>query len=431
MPARVLIISEDPVGAEMGGNAIRAYELARVLALRADVTLAAPGDRGELDLELVPFDRERPAALRPLLARADVVLALPHGPAIERMLVRAPARLVHDLYDPKLLQVLESLSGVSARRARLYGTIALDHVMAALAGADLILCASERQRDLWIGAMLGAGLITPARYAADPTLRALIDVVPFGVDAHPPRRDAGAGVRERFPELGADTQIVLWNGGLWNWLDPVGAVEAFAEVAGRNDRARLVFMGRPPGDPAHASAAATARGIAESRGLLGTRVFFNDSWVPYDERGAWLLGADCALSMHHDHLETRYSFRTRILDCFWAGLPVVCTSGDELAGLVAAAGLGAVVQPGDQGAAAEAILEVLRRGRGAYTDGLARAAQAFRWETVAEPLVRFVEGPAAAGAGPRPRGTFAPGRRARAEATRAARLLQRTLRRGG
>ena len=50
--------------------------------------------------------------------------------------------------------------------------------MDALTVGDHFICAGERQRDLWIGAMLGGGLITPAVYGADPTLRSVIDVVP-------------------------------------------------------------------------------------------------------------------------------------------------------------------------------------------------------------------------------------------------------------
>ena len=52
------------------------------------------------------------------------------------------------------------------------------------------------------------------------------------------------------------------------------------------------------------------------------------------KRADWLLEADCAISTHEDHLETRFAFRTRLLDCFWSALPVVCTGGDELADLV-------------------------------------------------------------------------------------------------
>ena len=124
--------------------------------------------------------------------------------------------------------------------------------------------------------------------------------------------------------------------------------------------------------------------------MLDRVVFFNDGWVPYEERGAWLLDADCAISTHRDHLETRFAFRTRLLDCFWAGLPVVCTAGDDLADRVERDGLGAAVPPGDaerrrRGARARARPRPrrLRAARSRRRGGIA-------WPRVAEPLVALV-----------------------------------------
>ena len=54
------------------------------------------------------------------------------------------------------------------------------------------------------------------------------------------------GARGRFPQLGTDAEVVIWNGGLWNWLDPETAVRAVARLAERRPRARLVFMGTAP-----------------------------------------------------------------------------------------------------------------------------------------------------------------------------------------
>ena len=58
---------------------------------------------------------------------------------------------------------------------------------------------------------------------------------------------------------------------------------------------------------------------------LDHTVFFNDGWVPYAERGAWLAEADIGVSAHFDDIETRFAFRTRLLDYLWAGLPIVTT----------------------------------------------------------------------------------------------------------
>jgi hypothetical protein len=411
----------------MGGNAIRAYELARALAATADVVLAAPAAGAPPPgVTHVPFHRDEPRGLRRHLQGVDVVLALPQNPVVSAVLRRSGARLVYDMYDPKPLQMLEAFSSAPRLSQRFWATVALDHVMDALASGDFFLCASERQRDLWLGAMLAGGMIAPPVYRADPALRSLIDVVPFGLPDEPPEAAGGEGPGARLRGLAPDDELVLWNGGLWNWLDPLAAVEAIALVIARRPQARLVFMGRPPTDPRQAEAATAARRRAERLGLLDTVVFFNDVWVPYAERASWLLAAGCGLSLHLDHLETRFSFRTRVLDCFWSGLPVVCTGGDELGELVEQRGLGAAVAPGDVEAAAAAVATVLERGREAYREPLAEVAAEHRWRRVATPLIEYVEDPERRPARrPRP----APiSRRARATATRALRALGRLTR---
>lgn len=423
---RVLVVSEDPVGGEMGGNAIRAFELAKVLAQHAEVTLAAPSSPGgQSEVRQVPLDSDDARRLQAF----DIVLALPQGPARSAQLRRCGARIVYDLYDPKPLQMLESMAGKRRLERAYWARLALDHTLEALQRGDFLICAGDRQRDLWLGALLAAGQISPSLYEADPTLRSLLDVVPFGVPSGPPAEPAGGGPRERFPSLGRDDEIVLWNGGLWDWLDPVGAVQAMVLLVERRPRARLVFMGPAPADPAQARAAAAAHRLAAEHGLLDRVVFFNDRRVPYAERSDWLLAATCAISLHTEHLETRFSFRTRLLDCFWAGLPIVCTEGDELAALVEREHLGASVPPGRPELLAERMLEVIVRGRASYGPALARVAEQYRWTQVAAPLVGWLQ----AGAPRRPGGAAyaraAAGRPARAGGTRMLRAIAGAARR--
>ncbi len=78
---------------------------------------------------------------------------------------------------------------------------------------------------------------------------------------------------------------------------------------------------------------------SEELGVLNRNVFFND-WVPYGERQNYLLEADVGVSLHLDHVETRFSFRTRVLDYIWVGLPMVLSAGDALSDLVARQELG-------------------------------------------------------------------------------------------
>ena len=120
-------------------------------------------------------------------------------------------------------------------------------------------------------------------------------------------------------------------------------------------------------------------------------MFFNPGWVPYERRADFLLDADVAVSTHLDHLETRYSFRSRVLDYLWAGLPMVLTAGDVLATEVAEAGLGVTVAAGDVAGLEQALAQVLsgRAPRHRFT----AMARRYTWQQAARPLVEFCLAP--------------------------------------
>jgi glycosyltransferase involved in cell wall biosynthesis len=400
---RVLFISHDPVGAEMAGLGIRTFELARVLSDHADVTVAHGGRAsGAVEgVPVLPFRPHHPVALRAPIAAADVVVAHPVWALLARWLRRSQARIVHDLYDPETLETLELFAARPLRTRRLHGHLTLDRLHDALATGHHFMCASEKQRDLWLGALLGQRRIDPGAYDRDPSLRSVIDVVPFGVPEEPPAAaPAGArGPRERFAAIGSDKELVLWNGGIWNWLDAPTAVAAVAELAHRRPRLRLLFMSGARRDAAAEAATERTRALAAELGVLDSVVLFHHGWVPYDDRALWLAQADCAIATSGDHLEARFAFRTRLLDCFWSGLPVVCSAGDALADRVARDDLGAVAPPGDVPALAAALERVLERGRPGYASALRRAANDHAWPLAARPLVRWV---ADQGAPPRP-----------------------------
>jgi glycosyltransferase involved in cell wall biosynthesis len=396
---RVLFVCADPVGEEMAGLGIRCWELARALREHASVTVAHGGrDDGERDgVRTVAFRPHAPGALTPLIAAADTVIAHPQWPLVNRWLRRSSARVVIDLYCPETLETLELLAGRPAlARAQLTATT-LDRLHSSLRTGHNFVCASDTQRDLWLGAMLALRLIDPELYDRDPGLREVIELVPFGVPETPPRSDARGGPREAIATLDAEGEIVLWNGGIWSWLDAETAIRAVAELASRRPTVRLVFMGVTADHPAGAASAESARRLAGELGVLGSIVHFADGWIPYAERDAWLTQAACAVSTHAEHLESRFAYRTRLLDCFWAGLPVVCTTGDDLAERVQREGLGEVAPPGDAGALSAALERVLEQGREAFAPALRAAAERQTWQRVAEPLARWISQPPPAG----------------------------------
>jgi glycosyltransferase involved in cell wall biosynthesis len=386
----VLVVSAEPVGPVMAGPAIRAYELARALAAACDVTLAAPAPSCPPDARLRVVEAGM-ADVEALVAAArahDVVIAQELPPVVLERLAGSPTRLVADLYNPIVVEVLAGAAGRSpAAQRRIQRRIAA-RTLALCAAADLILCANERQRDLWIGGMALAGLLDPETAARDPALRSLVAVVPFGVPDTPAPADDGA-LRAAFPAIAPDDRVLLWGGGLWGWLDP-GTVFAALERLPADVHLVLLGAGRP-GLAATGQAAATERALADAEraGLLGRRVHVNPTWVPYAERGAWLAGADLAVAAHHDHLEARYAHRTRLLDALWAGLPVVTTDGDALGELVAREGLGAAVPVGDAVAFAAACARLLGPAGDEARARIAALLPRLRWSQAAAPLVEW------------------------------------------
>jgi glycosyltransferase involved in cell wall biosynthesis len=393
---RVLVLTLGEVGPSMAGIAIRGCELARAVGEHADVTLAAArikGPTGDLGVRVVPFDRHDARTLAGHLDGADAVIAQPQWPLVARGLRRSGARLVYDLSGPEALEALETHSGRAPLRRRAANALTVDRLADALRDGHHFLASTHRQVDLWVGAMLGERLLTPSGYDADPGLASRVALVPHGLPDEPPQRADGTGLRDRIPAIGDGDDVVLWNSAIWRWLDAETAIRGVALLAARRPRARFVVMSRAD-QPEHVSPLGAARRLAAELGLLDRHVFFHDGWVPYAERASWLLDADCALACHDHHLETRFSFRTRYLDCFWAGLPLVCTEGDVLAERVDREGLGLTVPPGDPQAVADALDAVLARGRGAYAEPLARAAADYTWSRAARPLIELVLGPA-------------------------------------
>ncbi len=403
--ARVLMLASDYIGERMAGPGIRCVELGRQLvAAGHEVTIVAEGGTGLPDPALTILSQVPPATLDQVARRHDVVFlqgfALEHYPDLRRV----PAPLVVDLYDPYPLALLDQLPPTGQQATYRRWNRAFRDV---LRFGDYFLCASERQRDLWIGSLVAAGRINPRTWGEDPTLEHLLGVVPFGLPEEPPRR-AGPGLRGTVPTITEGDTVLLWGGGIYNWFDVPTLIRALALAVERAPRLRLVFMSAAhpnPGIPPQMWMPERARALAESLGLLNTHVFFNSEWVPYDERGSWLLDADCGVSTHYDRVETRYSFRTRVLDYLWAGLPLVVTEGDGFADLVSQRRLGWVVPPEDVPALAEALVEMagkpeLRREMG---ERVRASAEDFRWSELARPLAAFCERPRWAADRPRRR----------------------------
>ena len=218
-------------------------------------------------------------------------------------------------------------------------------------------------------------------------------MVPFGLPSEAPRR-TGPGLRTSIDGIEDDDRVILWAGGVYNWFDPLVVIRAVGRLADRIGGVRLVFLGmqHPNAAIPKMRAATEARAVSDHLGLTDRVVFFNEGWVPYDQRAAFLLDANVGVSTHLDQIEARFSFRTRVLDYLWSGLPMVLTEGDVLAELVAAERLGQVVPAGDV-TAVEAALEATLLSEPPSKSRFAAVTASMTWERVAQPLVDFCANP--------------------------------------
>ena len=410
----ILIITDDTLGTRMAGPAIRAWNIAEILSAEHDVLLASTRRAEASSPHFAVCDGS--GTMLPGLAEGmDIILLQGFTLRAHPWLADLGAHLVMDMYDPIHLEILEGSQDSSEHHRQRELAGGLEALRVQFVHGDFFLCASERQRDLWLGHMSALGRVNFATYAQDSKLRKLIDLAPFGIDSAPPLAPGAKGaIKGVIDGIGPDDKVLLWAGGVYNWFDPVTLIDAVGDLAAEIPNLRLLFMGTKHPSLDDLSTTVLREGVARAtdRGLLGKHVFFREGWVPYADRGAYLADADLGVSTHVLHVETAFSFRTRMLDYLWAGLPIICTEGDEFATTVEREGLGRVVLERDRVGLANAIRELL-----ADPDELARCraavaltAERFRWDRALAPLVAYCADPwrAADSAGPqRPVGRLA------------------------
>ena len=298
-----------------------------------------------------------------------------------------------DLYDPFELEKLAQSPTVQEQYRVPIDVESVAHLRLEGAIGDYFICANERQRDFWLGTLLAAGRVNAVTYGQDPTLRNLIDVVPFGIPSSPPRKRR-AVLKGVHPGVGPEDKVLLWNGGLWQWFDPLTLIDALVEVLRARDDVKLFFAaGRHfaetvPEMPIYAQTVERCRELE----LLDRHVFFGE-WIPYDERDQYLLEADLGVSVHRPGVESDFASRTRLLDCILAGLPVLSTAGDSLSDMIARYGLGRTVPPKRADMLAEAILVMLSDGdlRDRVADNARPLCAQLAWTRVVEPIAAFLE----------------------------------------
>ena len=387
----LLLVSPDVVGSTMAGPGLRYANLALTLQSEADVVLAAPtgSESPSAHVPLVLYAEDDTHDLRRAAEQAEVVLLT--APSLARFPFLAPSRvrLVGDLYDPFFVENLHLYQEQPAGDQEALHRQAMGVAASLLRRGDFFICGSERQRDFWLGMLSSEGRLSPRTTAADPTLRGLIDVVGMGVSPRAPR--ASRVLRGVHPAFGNDNPIVLWGGGLWDWLDPLTLVRAWPRVLAQRPLGRLVFLGARHPNPRVPvpRMAEQVRRAAQETGELERSIYFLD-WLPREAYEGLLLEANVGAVLHPQHLETHLALRTRVFDFIWARLPVLISDGDVMSDLVRAHRVGEVVPGGDDAATAEALLRLFDRPRADCAHDFDALHAGLQWERVVAPLRRYV-----------------------------------------
>lgn len=372
--SRAMLVCPEPLGhGQPAGIGIRFVEIARVL--RGDghaITVLSP-DAGKLEgcaAELITPDT--------LLATSQASdVAFVQGHVANAFFQQASAiPTVVDLYDP---YIIENLHYYADRGAEVFQH---DHftLVNSIARGDYFLCASEAQRQFYLGLLLACGRLNPMLFESDPRLESLIGIAPFGVQ--PPRAP-------KMRDL--DAPAILF-GGIYDWYDPVAAIDAVAIARQSLPGATLTFTHHPNPELTPQGKLGEAMAHAKAKGYDFVRF---EPWAAYADRAEFFEQFAIALLTFPRSIETDLSMRTRVYDYLWCGLPIVTSSAPGTDEILARYGAGAVVAQDDPAAFARELVAIVR-DRGRY-ERLARGAYDFvrdhQWDRTLAPLRAFCAAP--------------------------------------
>jgi glycosyltransferase involved in cell wall biosynthesis len=255
---------------------------------------------------------------------------------------------------------------------------------------DYFLCAHRAQELYYRGVLSAMGRINPLTYG-----RPMILAVPYGIYRDQPR----AGDRPISRLVGeGPVKKILWFGGIYPWFDARGLVDAVARV-NRRVPARLVIVGARNPFNFHPDLLAKYQELAEyvRRPEYRDLVIMQD-WVHFNRRADWYLDADLVVTLNRSGEENALSWRTRLVDYTWAGVPIATNGGDPLGEQLIAAGAAArftSLEPEAMARTLGALLEDEEALR-SLRENLDAFKRSLYWDVVTEPLTRAIEGGARA-----------------------------------
>jgi glycosyltransferase involved in cell wall biosynthesis len=211
---------------------------------------------------------------------------------------------------------------------------------------DFLLTTTERQRYYLLGLLAASKrLSVPGAVRNDEKLIHVIRISP--PNSAPP----SAAVPKDVPQI---AKIII-AGATSPWYTYESIVEGLKILRQACHTAfRVYFVGH---NPKVRNAQERVREVIERAGL-GEQCTFTGP-VPYDLRCEYYEGGVAGIVPVSAKIEAELSARARVVDCLWAGLPVVTPGQDEYSQLAVASGAGFVYEPADPSSFASVLGRLL------------------------------------------------------------------------
>ncbi|MBU1627158.1 radical SAM protein, partial [bacterium] len=393
----LLIISGEKFSEKMAGIAMRQLSIAKCVSKIAEVIIATPYESKDIDeVSFITYNQDDTHSLEDIVREFDIILFQGHILHHFPFLKKTDKVIIVDIFSPIIFESFNWHQFENFDKRIFYHDLDLSVLIDQLEIGDFFLCSNDVQRHFWIGMLAGLNRVSPYTIDHDDELEKLIAVVPYGISEMRSEKSMDV-IKGIHPRVKKEDHLLIWNGGIYNWLDPMTPIKAMVRICQDRSDVKLFFLGTKHPNPQIPvmPICLDAIKLSENFGLADLYVFFLE-WTDAASRYDYILESDATLSFYHDNIETRFSFRTRLMDNIATGVtPIVTDCGDTFSKMIKDHHLGETIPPGDVDASVMAILGVIddKELRDYYRKNLKSFSNKMLWDIALSPLMVFLSNP--------------------------------------
>jgi glycosyltransferase involved in cell wall biosynthesis len=217
-------------------------------------------------------------------------------------------------------------------------------------------------------------------------------IVPYGIDSNEPVAKRKP-IQDLLGTAYGKSWKILWFGAVYPWFNIKKLIDA-VHLLNEKHPTQLIMVGASNPFNNHPDFVEKAREVRE----LVTRPEFKEivhtqDWVPFEDRADWYLDCDLIITLNEPGMENGLSWRTRVADYVWAGMPIASNGGDPLTEGLIAQGAAGRLEINDAASLAESIRVIMADEARLKT--MKAQMQLYRptlyWDNVVKPLGEIIE----------------------------------------